>query len=403
MVLEKALRQALEAEERLKGSSLEEFLKENKDEALVRAVRPAGLLRAILAACAARSDTTGLLLSALRSRSVEARESAARALSLRRAPGAPAAIFKAMAGVERYALGGFLAALDPLASEKDLPALLAMLGGEDEPAKIGAAWLLARHGAWAREEAARLALGAALKDEKYLVRMYAAEALGRAGEKASAPALRALLADTDSDVRATAAEALGKIEDLDGCREALVVLAGETYLDPRYLPAMAVAGGDFETKLLLKFSASNAWLDQYAGIAALGLCGRPEARARLIEIVQNPDSAFQTLAGEALARQGEAGVRALQPLGQAPSPAVRARAIYLLSGFRVQGAFERMVEALEDPGEGVRAVALWGLNRLAEGQGPPPGPLSEEAERKAYSQRWKAAAKPAWFVGVREE
>jgi HEAT repeat protein len=297
-------------------------------------------------------------------------------------------MLKVLGRSRTYTVGDLVRIVAPLIRGEDIKTLREMLTRVDEVSRIAASWMLAKRWELAGDPDTRSALMAATRDESDTVRARAAEALGKLRVKEAVPMLVSLLRVWDSGVKASAAEAIGAIGDREGCA-AVALAAKDMYrLDARWVRALGMHGGDEQLRMLLRFSRSDRWVDQRVGIDALGVCRRPEALERLLEIYRNDESAFQSHAALALASQGHAAVKALGTVKdlKSPKPSDRARAVYALSRIRSGTAAEKLVAALRDPA--VRELAAFGLRRLAGGKDAGYDPKGAPAQRAAAAQRW---------------
>jgi len=222
------------------------------------------------------------------------------------------------------------------------------------------------------------------------VRARAATALGKLRHAPAVRPLASLLGDTDSDVSASSAEALAALGDRDACAVAAREVSRFFRRDLRWYRALGLGGGEAELASLLRLSASDLWLDRRAGFEGLGSSERMEALARLVEVFRDADSQFRTMAEDALARQGAAGVAALAQDLESPKSATRAQALQVLMRMPVRAAARRMLLALSDPDAGVRALADAGLRRLSSGKDAGFDPDAAEDARVAAARRWPA-------------
>ncbi|MCZ7644294.1 MAG: HEAT repeat domain-containing protein [Planctomycetota bacterium] len=321
------------------------------------------LLRAALAALSARADGAEGLAAALEAGSASARETAARGLLMRGQAERMPRILETMAQGDRYTLPSLVRLAAPLLRRADLPGLRAMLNHAVDGARMASAGLLALRPDLAEDAAATDALALALKDASDFVREKAAEALGKAGAETALEPLAAALADPDSEVKAAAAEALAAIGNRRACMLAAMEARALYRLDPRWLRALGLAAGDDELATLLKLSRSNVVLDQTAGLDALGVCPRPEALARLLEVFRNDESKFATHAALALAQQGDAAVAALAEDLNAPQRPARARAVLVLAHSRAPSAAAALQRLAADHDPAIQRLAQWALDR----------------------------------------
>ncbi|GMV79435.1 MAG: hypothetical protein AMXMBFR7_06190 [Planctomycetota bacterium] len=321
------------------------------------------LLRAALAALCARSDGTEGLRAGMRLTQAALRETAARALVMQRRPEVFPGLFDVLALGDAYTLPPFVRLCAPLIQAPNAGALRAMLSSTKEGARIAASGILALRPDLAADAETVAVLIPALRDSSDTVREQAAQALGKARAQQAVQPLAMALADLDTGVKAAAAEALARIGDRRACQLAAVEAQALLRIDPRWLRALGIAGGEEELALLLRFAKSTALLDQSAGLEGLGVCPRPEALARLLEVFHNRESKFQTHAARALQDQGNAAVEGLASDLASTDVQVRARALHLLAHIPTRSSAAALEAALRDPDAKLRELAAWGLGR----------------------------------------
>ncbi|MCY3019898.1 MAG: HEAT repeat domain-containing protein, partial [Planctomycetota bacterium] len=324
-------------------------------------------LPALVALCA-RTDTTPLLTKVLEEATARrVRDTAARALSLRRHDTAAASILKSLEKAERYDWQELCRILDPLLKPSDAAAVNALLDSVNAPARSAGAYILSMRPDVGVDADTRGHLVTGLSDQSNVVRYYCASALGKRRAVSAVEKLVLLLRDDDDDVRSAAAEALGAIGDAEGCQAAAAASELQARLDTRWLKAMAIAGNPTHMALLLKLLKSAAYADQRAGYEALGASGRPAALEALVRTFRNEESAFQTVAGDALTQRPATAVAALRGDLQSTDRKARVRALHLLARLDTPASRAVLKQALDDEDAGVRALAEFGLSRLGAG------------------------------------
>ena len=139
----------------------------------------------------------------------------------------------------------------------------------------------------------------ALQDPSHLVRVRAAESLGKIGdERAVKPLVEALnRGEEHPDVRASAAEALGQLKAAEA-------------VEP-----------------LTDSLASTVWYVRYQAVVALGRIGHPSARDAVTQVVRyDPDFSVRAVAREVLPKLEETAGRARRvPKFRANVPGLRRR------------------------------------------------------------------------------
>ena len=352
-------------------------------------------LRAVVLALCARSDGTEALARALSARNESLRELAVRTLAMRRAHEATGAVLAAVSRVDRLTAYDLARAVAPLLRAEDGPRLAEMLNaGTDSPRLIAAIILSLRPELGASAQV-RGALVTALQDTSSYVRARAAEALGKLRARSAIPSLALLLSDYALEVRTAGIEALTRIGDRESAAAASSEARRYTRVNPLWFRALGLNGSPEDTELLLKASKAESWVEQRAALEALGLTGRPEALARLLSVFRDPESPYQTHAGDALAGEG-AGLspmtaRALAALAadfDSERSTVRVRALYWLARVPLEAGGEHLVRALADPDPNVRQLADWVLRRQT-GQDAGFDPLAPPGQREAAAKRWK--------------
>ena len=320
---------------------------------------------AVLALCA-RTDSTPLLAQVIEeSRDKNIRETAARALSLRRAANGVAAIGKALEKADRYDWQDLCRALDPLLKPADAPALNALLERSSLAPRCAAAYLLSLRPDVGADADTVTHLITALADTSNVVRYYAAAALGKRRAAAAVKKLVELLKDDEDEVRAAAAEALGAIGDPEACALAAAASEFQVRLDARWLRAIAIGGEKKQREWLLKLCQSTAYVDQRSGYEALGASGERVALETLLKTFRNDEAMFQTVAGDSLAERGDAAVEALQKDLRSKDRNARARAVHLLARIDTPAAHAVLKAALDDTDASIRLLAAFALQRLS--------------------------------------
>ncbi|MGD0092856.1 MAG: HEAT repeat domain-containing protein [Planctomycetota bacterium] len=323
------------------------------------------LFAAAVPALCARSDSTALLAKVVEeSTDRRARETAARALSVRRAASGAAAIAKGLEKTDRYDWQGLSRALEPLLKPADAQLLNALLDMSNSGPRYAGAYLFAQRPEVGADADTRGHLVIGLSDRANVVRFYCAAALGKRRSVAAIKKLVELLRDEDEDVRSAAAEALGNIGDVEACQAAAE--AAELLVRPEvlWLRAMAIAGLPEHTRLLLKLCQSTAYLDQRSGFEALAFSRAPGALEMLLKTFRNDEAMFQTVAADALAQHAGAAVSALQQDLNGADKNARARALHLLGRIDTPASRAALHKALDDPEATIRALAEFALKRL---------------------------------------
>ena len=379
--LEGLLAQALEAE-RTPTSALE-----------AASAEPALPLRVVLTALGMRSDSNALLVKALATSSPELSEQTARLLALRRHAPAFEKLFSIAALADHLVARDVGRLAEPLLQKANLKQMSALLANGPDGARIMAATVLAGRPDIEHDAESLKALIAACRDKSYLVRAHAAQALGRLRAIAALPALVALLEDTDSEVQASAAEAVAALGAKDACKTAVREARLIVRRDTRWFRAMGLGGSAEETATLLRLSRSDAWPDREAGLLGLGVSSHPEALQRILELFHDPDAAQQTLAADALAAQGSAGLLGLEDDLKATDALKRAAAVHVLGRMNTTTASARLLQILEDSDARVRALADWGLKRHT-GKEAGFDPEATLDTRKAATVKWRELVRP---------
>ena len=247
------------------------------------------------------------------------------------------------------------------------------------------------------------ALAFAAMDEDSLVRIAAAESLGRLG-KLGMPGLLAALTHKDEYVRAPAAEALGAIDDARAAA-ALLKATHDSSQQVRHNATQAL-GGQRQTSAkvfptLVELRESDDEQVRYAAVVALGQLGDtrafdmlvadlasdrphcaikalgnlrdPRAVAPLIEMLGHTYNDDQTAATEAIGKIGRAAVpELLDALERRESRRVdgavvmhrRIGAIEALAGLRSEEAVGPLIAVLQDKEDSLRVEAARALGEI---------------------------------------
>lgn len=134
------------------------------------------------------------------------------------------------------------------------------------------------------------ALGQFIQDSNdWLVRSWAADALGEIGHPDAVPHLIRALQDEDSSVRRNAADALGKIGHPDTVPNLLQALQdADSGVRQNAADALGKVGIDAVPALIQALQDENFFVRLYAA-DALGKVGAPEAVPTLIQVLRNAD------------------------------------------------------------------------------------------------------------------
>ncbi|HEY3324374.1 MAG TPA: HEAT repeat domain-containing protein [Planctomycetota bacterium] len=320
-----------------------------------------------LVALSARGDGPALLQKIMSETSNRRlRDWCAYALAHGRQESAVPAMLTALTKGDRYSWQGLSRALQPLLKPTDTAAVATLLESENSAARSAGASLLAQQPALGTDAETRGRLITGLDDRTNLVRYYCAMALGKRRSTAAISKLVELLKDDDDDVRGAAAEALGEIGDKESCSAAAAASEFQYRPDVHWLKARAVDGGKAHISLLLKLIGSSAYIDQRAGLEALGYSTNADAIAALLKTFHNDESGFQTVAAEALMRCGDRTVRALREDLQSADKAVKARAIHLLARIDTQASRVELETAQESPDPALKALAKFALEKCSK-------------------------------------
>jgi HEAT repeat protein len=327
----------------------------------------AQLLRSIMIALCARSDSTPLLIEVLKkTKSSSVRETAARALSIRRHRPAATHIFVALEKSEYLEWRDLSQIAMPLLKDEDAVVLRELSDAKDSVVRNAATWLLAARPDIGRDEIMNRALIKRLEDSSDYVRYYAAQALGKRRAVSAAKDLRKLITDSDETIRTVAAEAIALIGDINGCQLAAEQFEKEWRPDTRWLRALAIGGNNDQFNLLLKAANSTVYAEQRGAIEALGAATRPAGFDAALKVFRNDESPMQTVAAEALAERGDAAISGLKLDLASDDKAVRARAIYLLSRINTVASRSALTAATNDKEESLRALAHFALGRMGK-------------------------------------
>ena len=324
------------------------------------------LLRSALVALCARQDSSAALVKALTDSSdSKIRETAARALSLRRERAAIPGIVKALDRGDRYSWLDLAHLLEPLLTADDGAVLVEMMESYKSSTRAAAVWILSRRLELGNDAATRARLIAALGDDSNLVRYYAAESLGKRKAKAALDGLVKLLDDIDDDVKAVAAEALGELGDKDAC-ELAVKAALNLFRDPdsRWMKALAVSGNPRFVAAIMKLANSNKYGEQRAGLEALAAADTDEARASLLKTFRSDDAPLQTFAADLLAQRPTVAMALIKDDLVSKEKGARARAYHLLARIQTPAARTELENALKaEQDEKLKLLVEWALGR----------------------------------------
>ncbi len=324
------------------------------------------LLHSVLAALCAREDSNAILIKLLNeSPESRIRETAARALSLRRDRAAIPGIVKTLEKSDRFSWLDVTFLLEPLLNADDGAVFSSLLDSESKTTRLAAVWILARQAQLGNDPQTRGKVITALADESNQVRYYAADALGKRKAKAALAGLVKLLDDTDEDVRAVAAQAIGETGDKEACVEVgKAALMQFRVLDARWMKALAESGVAKFFAEILRFANSNLYPEQRAGLEALASADNPAATDRLLKTFRNNDEILQTFAVDLLAERGDAALALVKDDIVSKDKAVRAHVVHLLSRMNTPGARAALLEMQRTEGdEGVKMVIEWVLAR----------------------------------------
>jgi HEAT repeat protein len=326
------------------------------------------LMPAAMVALGARSDSSPLLLKILdESGNKHIREWAGRALALRRQDGAVAGVIKALDKADRYDWQDLCRMLDALVKPGDNAAAApigALLDSTETASRCAGAFFYSQRPDVGGDADTRGHLVTGLTDRVNLVRYYCAEALGKRRSASSIPRLVELLRDDDDDVRSAAAEALGRIGDKESCALAAEAAEMQLRLDVRWLKAMAIAGRQAHMALLLKLVGSTSYVEQRAGLEAMGFSDFPIALQTLLKTYRNDEAALQTIGAESLAKREDAAVEALQEDLKSSDKGIRGRALHLLSRINTKASRAELEKARNDADPSIKALAEFSLKRL---------------------------------------
>ena len=326
---------------------------------------PFALLRAGLTALCARDDGNAALLRLL-SESPESRvrETAARALSLRRDRAAIAGIVKALDKADRFTWMDITYTLEPLLNSGDDAVLRGMLDSSKNSTRAAAVWLMTRRVELGNDPRTRAMVIAAMGDESNLVRYYAAEALGKRKAKSALEGLVKLLDDSDDDVKAAAAQALGELGDKDACELASRAALTQYRVDARWMKALAISGSKKWFADIMKLANSNLYLEQRAGLEALSASDADSAKERLLKTFHSEEEPFQTVAGDLLAERGDA-LEMVKDDVVSKDKSVRGRALHFLIRLDTPAAKAALSAADKtETDSGLKTMIEWGLARL---------------------------------------
>jgi HEAT repeat protein len=215
-----------------------------------------------------------------------------------------------------------------------------LVGSEDAPKRLAAAYLLSRLGG--RPEAPLLRI--CLRDNVAAVRLAALKGVDRLRDR---PSLPLLLANLDLDIK------------FDERRATLGVLAR---LD-------AAAARD----LSLKFADSESWAHRRNAAQTMGRLTDEASRARLMQMLDDPVWTVRTDAAQSLASRGEVSVRPhLLRMTKERIPRVRIKAARALGTLGHAEDLERLRQLRSDDADPhVRAAAADALGS------PAPRPITE--------------------------
>ncbi len=325
------------------------------------------LLRAALIALCARDDgNAGLLKLLNESTEARVRETAARALSLRRDRAAVPGIVKALEKADRFTWVEIAYALEPVLNADDGEVLRDLLDGTKNSTRVAGAWILARRPELGNDPQTRAKLILTLADDTDLARYYAAEALGKRKVKAAIEPLLKLLDDFDDGVRAGAAQALGEIGDKEACVQVAKAAARQFNIDndKRWKKALAISELAKPLAEIVKMSSSNLYPEKRAGLEALAATNAPVGKEVLLKTYRNEDEPQQTVAGDLLAERGDTALAWIaEDLASKDKP-VRARALHLLTRFKTPAARAKLSEALKtEEDAGIKALIEWAVER----------------------------------------
>ena len=326
------------------------------------------LLPAAMVALSARSDTSTLLLKILdESGNKHIREWAGRALTMRREDKAVAGVINALEKADRYDWQDLCRMLDAMIKPGDNAAaapIAALLDSAEIAPRCAAAYFYSQRPDVGGDADTRGHLVTGLSDRVNLVRYYCAEALGKRRSASSIARLVELLRDDDDDVRSAAAEALGRIGDKESCALAAEAAEMQMKLDVRWLKAMAIAGKQAHMALLIKLVNSSSYIEQRAGLEAMGFSDFPIALQTLLKTYRNDEAALQTIGAESLAKREDAAVEALQDDLKSTDRGVRARALHLLARINTRASRAELEKARADADPAIKALAEFALKRL---------------------------------------
>jgi len=160
----------------------------------------------------------------------------------------------------------------------------------------------------------------------HFVRMAAASALGKIGDRRAVAPLADLLArDTDWEVREMAAYSLGQLGGPEAVARLIKAMSDpEPEVHKAAAWALGKVGGPEATARLIEAMADPDSSVRYAVAKALGQVGGPQATARLIEAMADSDSGVRCAVATALGKVGgpEATARLTEALVD-PDPEVR--------------------------------------------------------------------------------
>jgi HEAT repeat protein len=202
-----------------------------------------------------------------------------------------------------------------------------------------------------------------LDDPQAIVRLTAAEALGKIGDGKAGPFLLPVLHDPDPKVRAAAARSVG---------------------------ALSVTGKEVETELAALLADPDPPV-RHAAAQALGIReATPTLTSALTGLLINPDPAVRQAAGHALLLVERHG--ALQALSRAVTdedPTVRQWAVAALGETGDVRATPVLLERLRhDPVASVRAEAAYRLQYVGEGSAASEVDAIVEEESSQDVKRW---------------
>ncbi|HLX60338.1 MAG TPA: HEAT repeat domain-containing protein [Planctomycetota bacterium] len=322
------------------------------------------LLRSALIALCARDDGNAALLKLLNdSPEARIRETAARALSLRRERAAIPGLVKALDKSDRYTWLDLTHVLEPLLNADDGAVLGQMLESLNNTTRAAAVWILSRKPDWYNDAQMRAKLLTALSDDSSLVRYYAAESLGKRKAKSALDLLVKLLDDFDDDVKAAAAQALGELRDKDACVAASKAALGMFKVDARWMKALAISGNQRYFADIMKLANSNIYMEQRAGLEALAASDSDTAKDYLMKIYHDENQPMQSYAGDLIAARSDA-LELLKSDLESKVKTVRARAYHLLARINTPASRSAIesAEKTEDDAD-LKLMLEWALKR----------------------------------------